>query len=222
MGAKARVTGYRQMETLEYTIFGVLVLSLLVLWGRLSDKMHHNLRRVVTRVADNIYAENLAPVRDSVYRVDDDGQRYIDLNDHLVRAVVEYVEKAHRILQKYHSKNWDGILASDKFLKALSTLEKDPEYVLWRTLEDRFVNDLPASITGQDLHDPFAFWVQCLYRCLKVYQGFRTEDIKEVWICKHGDIIFKTPARAYNERHVGTNDFKCDVCTQPEEVIKVG
>jgi len=174
----------------------------------------------IGELSQTTYIPRIWPIRNAVHQTDEDGKKSVVLDVPLIKAVILYVKEARQILAGFYREEWKTIRANHRFDKAEKILEKDPEYMLWQALEDRFVNDLPASLAPV-ITDPFCFWVQCLYRCLEWSRDFRTEDIKEVWICRHTFVIFRTSDRAYNERHLGKRDFKCDECKQPEYVFEV-
>jgi hypothetical protein len=238
-----RVLSYRMLDRRDFRSgygggemsFGITVgLIILVVVGFWIERLVDSRRRVIRDMADHVaevlHSEYLEPIEDRVYVLDHAGKKAITLDSDLLKNLIEYVRTASRLLGFFHLDWWSQLDEyrddiDDKTEEELARRRKrrdgSAEYILWRALEEKFIEGKPTSIAGQDLCDPFAFWVKELYHCLD-HGGLQTvDDIVAAEVCDHGFIIFKTPTESFNINYKAGR-FRCaENCTTARDVLTV-
>ncbi len=214
-----------------FIIVGLIVLVAAGFWiEHLVESRRRVIRDMAGHVADVLHAEYLEPIEDRVYVLDHAGKKSITLDPDLLRNLIEYVRIASRLLSCFHLDWWSQLDEyrddiDDKAQKELAQRRQrrdgSAEYILWRALEEKFIEGKQTSITGQDLYDPFAFWVKELCHCLD-HGGLQTlGDIVAAEVCDHGFIIFKTPTESFNINYK-TGRFRCsENCSTARDVLTV-
>lgn len=218
-------------KTAFFIIVGLIVLIAVGLWiEHLVESRRRATRDMARRVAGVLHREYLEPIEGRTYVLDHAGKKSITLDSDFLNNLIEYVRIPNRLLGSFHLDWWSQLDEyrediDDRTEKELARRRKrrdeSAEYILWRALEEEFIEGKETSISGQDLCDPFAFWVKELYHCLD-QGGLQTlDDIVAAEVCDHGFIIFKTPTRSLNMNYK-TGRFRCsENCSTARDVLTV-
>lgn len=157
-----------------------VIVPLLISWGDLkapgraiATNISTNLNHWPDSVSKHLYETRLKAFEDEACELDDGEPSFIP-NEASLKAMLQYVSEARRLLDLVHQDEW-----------------KDPNMkLLWEGMESRFVNDLP---------DPFGKWVGELYNCIARNHDLTPADIDEVKLCKQGHILFVADNYTFNE-----------------------
>jgi len=200
-----------------------------------------DMQGLANHVTESLYGSFLAPIERQVYTLKGPKTEII-FDANLAHNIIAYVRESDRLLKAFYHVSWDvqtpGEKRAWKLVEKYESAEKRelkrawriidkakrrrtscPEYFLWEKMEERFIHAKTFSLTGQDLSDPFAYWVRELYPFVRS-GTLNTSDIEELHVCQHGEIAFKTRERNFNI-DIKTGKFRCGDCSTPRDILKV-
>ena len=223
------------------TFLVVLLLVCAAYWLYHRFGWYLDMRGLASHVTETLYRAFLEPIERQAYSLKGPKTEII-FDANLAHNVIAYVKEADRLLKAFlpcvgntqppeEKKAWELVekyeSATKRELKrAWRIIDKAKrrrtscaEYFLWKKMEERFIHAKAFSLTGQDLYDPFAYWVRELYSFVRS-GTLNTSNIEELHVCQHGEIAFKTRERNFNI-DIKTGKFRCGQCSAPKDILKV-